>query len=338
MIKIAVDAMGGDFTVETTVPAAQMAVKEFKDIEIVLFGDENKIKPLLKNDERITIVHTPKYVDMGEHDPVSYVRRNKDASLCMALKAGKDKECDAVVTAGPTQVVIVGAHLIVRKLKEMSRVALCPIIPSFDKKGRILLDVGANIELRPEHIEEIAIFGATISKEVLGVENPKVGLLNIGTEEGKGRVVDQETYELLKNSKNVNFFGNIEPKEMLMSECDVFVTEGFTGNMVMKTMEGTAKTMGKILKQEIKSSLGGIIGYLFMRKALKRFAKRMDASEVGGAMIIGVPTPVVKAHGSSDPIAFKNAIRQARLMVETDLINKVVSKLPKKEVSNNETL
>lgn len=332
MIKIAVDAMGGDFLVETTVPAAMQAIKEFKDIEIVLYGDENKIKPLLSNSERITIVHTEKYVDMGEHDPVSYVRRNKDASLCMALAAGKNNECDAVVTAGPTQVVIVAAHLIVRKLREMSRVALCPIIPSFDGKGRLMLDVGANIELRPEHIEELAIYASVVSKEILGVAEPKVGLLNIGAEEGKGRAVDCETYDRLKNCPNINFFGNIEPKEMLQSPCDIFVTDGFTGNMVMKTMEGTGKVMGQMLKQEIKSSLGGIIGYLFMRRALKRFAKRMDASEVGGAMIVGVPTPIVKAHGSSDPYAFKNAIRQARTMVETDLINKVVSKLPKKEM------
>lgn len=330
MIKIAVDAMGGDYLCETTVPAAMMAVKEFKDIEIILYGDENKIKPLLTNSERITIVHTEKYVDMGEHDPVSYIRNNKDASLCMALAAGKNKEADAVVTAGPTQCVIVGAHLIVRKLKEMSRVALCPIIPSVDGKGRLMLDVGANIELRPEHILDLSIFATTISKEILGVKNPKVGLLNIGTEPGKGRLVDNETYDLLKNTDLIDFYGNVETKEILTSDADIFVTDGFTGNMVMKTMEGTAKAMGKMLKEEIKASLGGKLGYLFMRKNLKRFQARMDASEVGGAMIVGIPTPVIKAHGSSEPYAFKNAIRQARTMVKSDLINKVIQKLPKK--------
>ena len=331
MIKIAVDAMGGDFLCDTTVKGSMEAIKEFKDIEIVLYGDKDKINPLLTNSNRITIVDTKKYVDMGEHDPVSYIRNNRDASLCMALQAGHDKEVDAVVSAGPTQCVIVGSHLIVRKLKEMSRVALCPIIPSLDGRGRLMLDVGANVELRPEHILDLALFATTISREILKVNDPQVGLLNIGTEKGKGRQVDNETYELLEANENINFYGNVETKEILTSPCDIFITDGFTGNMVMKTMEGTAKAMGKMLKEEIKSSWGGKIGYLFMRENLKRFQKRMDASEIGGAMIIGIPTPVVKAHGSSDPYAFKNAIRQARLMVETNLIEKVVSALPKKD-------
>lgn len=331
MIKIAVDAMGGDFLCDTTVNGAMDAVKEFSDIEITLYGDEAKIKPLLTNKERINVVHTPKFVDMGEHDPVSYIRHNPDASLCMALKAGKDGVADAVVSAGPTQCVIVGAHLIVRKLKQMRRVALCPIIPSTDGRGRLMLDVGANIELRPEHILDLALYASTVSQEILGVKEPRVGLLNIGTEKGKGRPIDNETYDLLSQSENINFYGNVETKEILTSNCDIFITDGFTGNMVMKTMEGTAKAMGKMLKEEIKSSLGGKIGYLFMRKNLKRFQKRMDSSEIGGAMIVGIPVPVIKAHGSSDAYAFKNAIRQARQMVKTDLINKVVAKLPKKE-------
>lgn len=338
MIKIAVDAMGGDFLCETTVPACMEAVKEFKDLEIVLYGDEEKIKPLLKNNERISIVHTSKYIDMGEHNPVSYIRRNKDASLCMAMQAAHDREVDAVVSAGPTQCVVVGAHLLIRKLKEVGRVGLCPIIPSVDGRGRLLLDVGANVELRPEHILDLAYFATTIAKEILHIENPTVGLLNIGTEKGKGRDVDNETYDMLEADSNINFYGNVETKELLTSPCDIFVTDGFTGNMVLKTMEGTAKAMGKMLKEEIKSSLGGKIGYLFMRKNLKRYQKRFDSSEVGGAMIVGVPVPVVKAHGSSDPYAFKNAIRQARNMVSSDLINKVISSLPKKVENKDETL
>lgn len=336
MIKIAVDAMGGDYLVETTVPGAMKAIEEFKDIEIVLYGDENKIKPLLTNNERISIVHTTNYVDMGEKDPVKAIRNNRDASLVMALRAGKNKEVDAVVSSGPTQCVIVGAHLIVRKLESMSRTALAPIIPSVDGRGRILLDVGANIELRPEHLVDLAIFASVVSKEVLGVKNPKVGLLNIGTEAGKGRAVDKETFYALQESKNVNFFGNIETKDVLTTECDILLTDGFTGNMVMKTMEGTAKAMGKMLKQEIKSSFGGKIGYLFMRKNLKRYAKRLDASEIGGAMVFGIGTPVIKAHGSSDSFAFKNAIRQARLMVEAKVIEKVVKSLPEKVETSNE--
>lgn len=336
MIKIAIDAMGGDYGLDTTVQASMMAVNEFDDIELTLYGDENEIKKRLTNNTRIKIVNTPKVVDMGEHDPVGYIRKNMDCSLAQSMLAAKNKEVDAVVTNGPTQCVIVASHLIIRKLKQMSRVALCPIIPSFDGSGRVLLDVGANIELRPEHLRDLAICATIVSKEVLGVKNPRVGLLNIGTEEGKGRVVDQETYELFKNDPRINFYGNVETKELLMTECEVLITDGFTGNMVMKSIEGTAKTMGKMLKQEIKSSLGGKIGYLFMRKNLKRFQKRMDASEIGGAMVLGLPTPVIKAHGSSDAYAFKNAIRQARTMVVKEVVPKVCHDLEME--ANNEAL
>ena len=336
MIKIAVDAMGGDYGVQTTVKAAMMAVKEFSDIEIYLYGDEAAIRPLLLDSTRIKVVHTPKFMSMGEHDPVSYIRKNMDCSMAQALLATKNHECDAFVSCGPTQCVIVAAHLIVRKLKEMSRVALCPIIPSLNSKGKILLDVGANVELRPEHLKDLAICGSIVAKEVIGVKNPKVALLNIGVEEGKGREVDRETYQLLSQTKEINFVGNIEPKEMLFTDIDVFVSDGFTGNMVLKTLEGTAKVMGTMLKEEISSSLGGKIGYLFMRKNMNRFKKRMDTSEVGGAMVLGVPVPVIKSHGSSDPITFKNAIRQARTMVINKVVDKIVADLQKKDDVSNE--
>lgn len=326
-MKIAVDAMGGDYGLETTIPAAMKAVKDFKDIEIVLYGDEEKIKPLLTNTERITIVPTKTVLDMGEHDPVRAIRNNRDSSMVCALRAGKNKEVDAVVSNGPTQCLIVGAHLVVRKLEQMSRVALCPIIPSKDGKGRLLLDVGANVELKPEHLHELAVVAQIVAKEVLGKENPKVGLVNIGQEEGKGRIQEQETYELFKNSKDINFYGNIEPNYVLNSDCDIFVTDGFTGNIVIKSIEGTAKVMGQILTEEIKSSLGGKIGYLFMRKNLKRFKKRMDTSEVGGAMVLGVGVPVVKCHGSSKTYDFYCAIRQARVMVLNNVVEKVKEKL-----------
>ena len=336
MIKIGVDANGGDYGVETTVPAAMMAVKKFKDIEIVLYGDEAKIKPLLKNSERISIVHTEVTMDMVEHDPMKAVRSKKDSSMCMSMYAAKNKEVDAVVTSGPTQCVVMGAHLIVRRLKQMERVALCPIIPNFDKKPRLLLDVGANVELRPEHFQQLAIAATIVSKEILGVVEPKVGLLNIGSEEGKGREIDRLSYDLLKNTPNINFYGNVEGNQIIDAPTDIILCDGYCGNIALKTLEGPAKTMGRMLKQEIKASLGGIIGYLFMGKNIKRFAKRMDASEVGGAMILGVGCPVVKAHGSSNAYAFFNAIRQARTMVDANIIDKVVANLPEQGTTTNE--
>ncbi len=331
MIKIAIDAMGGDFSCETTVKGSMQAIKKFKDLEIVLYGDENQIKPLLTNSTNISIVHTDSAVDMGEKDPVKQIRNNRKSSLVLAMRSAKDGETQAVVTAGPTQAVIVGAHLIIKRLPQMSRVALCPVIPSVDRRGKLMLDVGANVELKAEHLLDLAIFASVAAKEVLKVDSPKVGLLNIGTEPGKGREVDKEIFNLLTDSPRINFFGNVETKEILTNECDVLITDGFTGNMVMKTMEGVAKGTGVLLKEEISASLGGKIGYLFMKKNLNNYKKRLDASEIGGAMILGINVPVIKAHGSSDDYAFFNAIRQARSLVESDLINKVTAALPQRE-------
>ena len=323
MIKLAIDAMGGDFAPVEIVKGCDLALEKFKDIELVLYGDENQIKPLLKAKERVSIVHTTQVIDMGVKDPVSAIRNNKDASLVRAMKAVKECSQQAVVSAGPTQALIVGAHLIIKRLEKRHRVALAPSIPSLDQKGKILLDVGANIELRAEHMLELAIFASTVANAYLGIDNPSIALMNIGTEEGKGRDLEKETFKLLKEHPLINFLGNIEGKEIMTTTANIVLTDGYTGNVLMKTIEGTAKAMGNMLKEEIKGSIGGLIGALFMKQTLKRFKKRMDASEIGGAMIFGINAPVIKAHGSSNAYAFSNAIRQARTFVENDVIEKV---------------
>ena len=315
MIRIAVDGYGGDFGLETTVLGSMMAIKKFPNIEITIYGDEDRIKELLTDSTRITVVHTKETISMGEKDPVHAIRHQKDASLCLAMKACKNGEADACVTSGPTQCVVVGAHLIIRRLPQMERVALCPFVPNLDGHPRLLLDVGANVELRKEHLGSLAIFASVVSKEILGVKEPKVGLLNIGSEPGKGREIDKEAYYYLKDLEGINFYGNVEPTEMVDCPADVVVTDGFTGNICMKSIEGTAKTMGKMLSSEIKSSLGGKIGYLFMRKNMKRFKERMSTKKVGGAMLFGLSKVVVKAHGNSDPESYFNAIRLAKEMV-----------------------
>ncbi len=337
MIKIAVDAMGGDYSFNTTVPAAMMAVEKFKDIEIVLVGDADKINPLLTNKERITIVDTKEVLDMGEHDPVRAIRNQRESSMVKAMYLGKNKEVDAVVSSGPTQCLVMGAHLIIKRIRLMQRVALCPIVPSFDGRGKLLLDVGANVELKPEHYREFAIAASIVARDVLHFDNPKVGLINIGSEKGKGREVDKEAYQILEDAKSINFIGNVEPNEVLTTQADIIVSDGFSGNLVLKTVEGTAKVMGRMLTDEIKASIGGKIGYLFMRKNLKKFKKRLDSKEVGGAMVLGVESPVIKAHGSSDSIAFYNAIRQAREMVLNDVISKLKEELLKLSEVKNET-
>jgi glycerol-3-phosphate acyltransferase PlsX len=332
MIRIAVDGMGGDFAPEPIVKGTLAALEKFDQVEIVLFGDEDKMKPYLKKHPRLKVIHTPFYLSMGEKDPIKQYRTNKEMSMFKALQALKDQEVDAVVSAGPTQALVVGGHFIVRRMPSMKRVAIAPIIPSYDRRGRILLDSGANVDFKAEHLRDFAIYASIVAEKVLKRDKPTVALVNIGTEEGKGRELDVETFNLLKNDENINFYGNLEPKEVFTTEADVLLSDGFTGNIVMKTMEGTAKGLGMVLKREIKATFFGKIGALFMRKSLNNFKKSLDASEVGGALLMGLNGIVIKAHGSSNDYAFYNGIRQAKEMVEAEVIKKVTEALEKKEV------
>ena len=331
MYKIAVDGMGGDFAPKEIVTGTIEALKKFEDIEITLFGDEALMKPYLIDHPRLKIVNTPHYLDMGVENPVLEYRNNKEHSMFMAMDYVAKDNASAVVTAGPTQAVVVGGQLILKKMPGMRRAAIAPIIPSYDGRGRILLDSGANVDLQAEHILDLAIYAKIVAEEVLNRKNATVGLVNIGSEESKGRPLDREAFELLKNSPHINFYGNLEPTEVFTSEVDVYVTDGFTGNIVMKTMEGTAKGLGKVLERELRSSFLAKLGYLFIRKPLKNFKSSLDASEIGGALVIGLNKVLIKAHGSSSSFAFYNAIRQARSMIEKDVIERVKQVLVEKE-------
>ena len=333
MIKLAIDAMGGDYAPDITVKGAMQAIKEFPDLELVLYGDRERIMPLLTDSTRITVQHAPRQIQMGEKDPITEIRNNRDTSMVTAFEAVKNREVSGVVTAGPTQGAIVAAHLIIRRIKGMKRVALCPNIPTLKEGGAIMLDVGANIEIRPEHIVQYAEFAHIYSQAVRGIENPTCALLNIGTEPGKGCELEKETYQLLSENKLLNFKGNIEPKELLTSDIDIIITDGFTGNIAMKTFEGAAKAFGLALKDEIQKTFAGKLGYLFMRKNLSNFKQRFSADEIGGAAIFGVDGVVIKAHGSSSAYAFKNAIRQARLAVLGDVVNKMKERIQDSPIS-----
>lgn len=323
MVKLAIDVMGGDFAPKEIIDGINIALNEHKDLELVLFGDEAVIKKNVKHLERVKIVNAPQKIDMGEKDPIGEVRRNRETSLVKAFQALKDKEVEGVVTAGPTQGTIAAAHLIVRRIKGMKRVALCPTLPNLGGKARLLLDVGANVELKSEHLVQIAQFATIYLQETRNIEKPLVGLVNIGAEPGKGREVDKETYNLLKDNDKINFYGNVEPKELFTTPCDILVTDGFTGNMVMKTCEGVAKTIGSFLKDEIKASFSAKIGYIFMGKVFKKFKKVMNPDEVGGAILFGVDGVIVKAHGASTGYAFSKAITQAKNAVEGNIVQKM---------------
>ncbi|MDX9691423.1 MAG: phosphate acyltransferase PlsX [Acholeplasmataceae bacterium] len=332
MIRLAVDGMGGDNAPAEIVKGTLMALEKFDNIEITLFGDETKMAPYLKSHPRLQVVHTPYFLEMGEKDPIKQYRNHKDASMFMAMQHVKDGKAEAVVSAGPTQALVVGGHFIVKRMPAMKRVAICPVIPSYDGRGRLLLDSGANVEFKPEHLLDFAIYATVMAEKVLKREKPTLGLINIGTEDGKGRDFDKETFALLKASADVNFVGNIEPKEVFTTQADILLSDGFTANIVMKTMEGTAKGMGMLLKREIKSSFISKIGALFMKKALYNFKKSLDASEIGGALIMGLDGVVIKAQGASLAYGFYNGIRQAKEMVEAKVIQKVSEVLAKKVV------
>lgn len=331
MIRIAVDGMGGDYAPEPIVKGTLMALEKFENVEITIFGDETKMAPYLKQHPRLQVVHTTSYLEMGEKDPIKQYRTNKEASMFLAMQHVREGKAEAVVSAGPTQALVVGGHFIIRRMAAMHRVAIAPVIPSFDGKGRILLDSGANVDFKPEHLLEFAIYASIVAEKVLKYKDPKVALINIGTEEGKGREFDKETYALLKASKDIRFYGNLEPKEVLTAEADILLSDGFTANIVMKTIEGTAKGVGAFLKREIKSSLSAMIGAMFMKGALKRFKQSLDPSEIGGALLMGFNGIVIKAQGATQAYGFYNAIRQAKDMVEVDVIRLVNETLNKKE-------
>ena len=297
MVKLAIDAAGGDFSYDTTIPACLAAISKNKDLSLVLYGDEKQIKQKLGEQvERIEVVHSPRLIDMGEHDPISEIRRNKDTSLVMSFQAVKDKIVDGVVTCGPTQGVIVAAHIVIRRIKGMKRVALCPSIPSFKHTGAIMLDVGANTDMKPEYITQYAQFANIYAKEVKGIENPKCYLLNIGTEPGKGRVMEQETYQLLQNS-NLNFCGNLEPKEILTSDADIVIISDIYAARETNTFNISAKDLVNKINELNKKALY-ISDFKNIVSYLKENAKPNDIILTLGAGTVTQIGPMLCEHNS----------------------------------------
>ena len=323
MIKIAVDAMGGDYAPKEQVEGSMLAIKMINDIEITLYGDIPEINKYLTNNERITLVQSDGGIGMGEKDPISAIRSNRKSSMALALSSVRSKENDAIVSSGATQALIAGAHILVGRMKSMKRTAIAPLIPNVKGTSTILLDAGGNLEIKPEFMVQQAYFATVYAREVLNIKNPKIGLLNIGTEPGKGRELDKAVTILFDQNDNINFIGNVEPKEILDPPCDILISDGFTMNIAMKTVEGTAIGLGKILKQELKKGFFGKIGMLLSIRNLKNFKHRLAPEDIGGAMIYGLKGVVVKAQGSSKSVGFYNGIRQAALIVKSDVLNKV---------------
>lgn len=340
-MRIAVDAFGGDNAPDKVIKGAAEAVKEY-GVEVILTGDEKKINEriaALGVDKTGIIIENADGVIQIEDDPMDIRKAKADCSMGKAFRLVNEGKADAFVSAGSTAAIVVGGTVVTGRLKGVKRPALVPIMPSTDGLY-LLLDGGANAECRPEMLLQFAVMGSVYMDKIMGVKNPRVGLLNIGTEEEKGRELEHGAYELLKNS-GLNFVGNVEGRDVPLGAVDVIVTDGFTGNIYLKTVEGMGKFMKKALKEDIFGSGLSKIGALFSMKGIKKLTKQMDYREVGGSPLLGSAKPVFKAHGSSDALAFKNAIRQAKDFVEKDANTQIAAALAAvnartKEAAGNE--
>lgn len=323
-MKIAVDAFGGDNAPGEIVKGAVMAVNKF-GCDVVLVGDEKTINELLKNEnypkEKISVKHASEVVENDDKATLS-IRKKKDSSMVVALTLVKDGEADAVVSAGNTGAYLTGAFTILGRIKGIKRPALAPCMPN--KNGMsVIIDSGANVDCKPEYLVQFAHMGSIYSQNVFGVKNPKVSLVNIGVEEGKGNSLVKETYALLKDEKDINFVGNLEAREIPSSSVDVIVCDGFSGNIVIKLIEGVAITLFDMLKDVFYKSFITKIAALILKPGLKNVKKSMDASEYGGAPLLGVNGPVIKAHGNSNAKSIHNAIKYAMLFAETNVNDKI---------------
>ena len=316
-MKIAVDAMGGDHAPKEIIEGVYQALEQFEDIHILLYGQKDIVSPSLKSHERLTFIHTTEKIE-SEDEPVRAIRRKKDASMVVMAEAVKSGEAHACVSAGNTGALMAAGLFIVGRIDGIDRPALAPTLPTIDGQGFVMMDLGANSDAKPEHLVQFGIMGSIYATKVRGIESPRVGLLNIGTEETKGNELTKSAFTLLKNAP-VNFVGNVESRDLLLGVADVVVTDGFTGNMVLKTIEGTASSFFTMLREVFTSSAKSKISALLVKDDLKALKNKMDYTEYGGAALFGLKAPVIKAHGSSNANAIMNAIRQARTMVEFDV-------------------
>jgi len=320
-MKIALDAMGGDRSPSIEVEGAIVAAKEYR-VEIILVGDERLLKSELEKQGAtglpISICHASQRIEMHE-SPASIVRRKKDSSIVVATALVRDGKASAVVSAGHTGATMTAALFILGPIKGVERPAIATILPTLQGRA-MMLDVGANVDCKPEHLYQFAIMGHVYAKKVMHQENPRIGLLSIGEEDTKGNTLTKEAFRHLKHSP-LNFVGNIEGREVYTGNADVVVCDGFIGNVALKISEGVAETIGKLLAREIKKSMFGKIGYLLLKPAFTSFKKRVDYAEYGGAPLLGVNGASIICHGRSSPTAIKNAIAMAVELTESQTIN-----------------
>ena len=328
MYKLILDAMGGDNAPQAILDGAVAALQEYSDIFIYLVGKQEVIEAHLAGKQydasRVEIVDAREEIEMAE-PPVKAVRTKKDASMVVGMQMAAEGKGDAFITAGSTGAAVAGGTLIVRRAPGVLRPALAPVLPS--AKGSVLLiDCGANVDCKPAFLQQFAIMGSIYMRTVMGVENPRVGLINNGAEEEKGNSLTKEAYQLLKES-NLNFVGNAEGRDILSGEYDVVVCDGFVGNVLMKFMEGCASFLFGKIKEELLSSTRTKIGAALAKPAFSSLKKQLDYTEYGGALLLGTNAGVIKAHGSSNAKAVKSAIGQAREFARLGIVEKIKQEL-----------
>lgn len=329
MIKIVVDAMGGDNAPEAPIHGAVDAINNEENISIILVGRTDDIKKELAkytyNEEKIQIVHADDVIGFDE-PPVMAIRKKKNSSIVVGMNLVKHGEADAFVSAGSTGAILVGGQFVVGRIKGVERAPLAPLIPT-EKGPALLIDCGANVDARASHLVQFAKMGSIYMKYVAGIANPKVAIVNIGAEEEKGNMLVKETYPLLKECKDINFIGSIEARDIPKGQADVIVCEAFVGNVILKLYEGLSSTLLHKMKEGLMSSFRSKVGALLIKPALKSTLKQFDASDQGGAPLLGLNGLVVKAHGSSSNIEITQAIKQCIQFGEEKINEKIKENL-----------
>ena len=331
-VRIVVDAMGGDYAPAEPVRGAVEAANRESSIEVIFTGDEEAIRKELSAltypEDRVRIVPTTQVIETGE-PPVKAIQTKKDSSLVVGLQLVHKGEADAFVSSGSTGAVLAGGQAIVKKTRGIQRAPLAPLIPTASGAS-LLIDCGASVDARPQHLVQFAVIGSLYMKEVMGLKEPKVGLVNIGAEEEKGNALCKETYPLLKECKDINFIGNVEARDIPRGVADVYVTEAFVGNVILKMFEGVGGVFLSEMKQAMMSSARSKIGGLLVKPALKETLKKFDASNYGGAPLLGLRGLVVKTHGSSKAKEFTNTLLQCLQFQQQDVNGKIQAFLESK--------
>ena len=338
MIRIAVDAMGGDFAPESNVLGAASALREKKDIELILVGREEQVKAILSgqdyDESRLRIVHTEEVIGTDE-EPAVAIKRKKDSSLVVGMKMLRAGEADAFVSAGSTGAILISGQVVAGRIKGVKRAPLAVIIPTIAGKA-LLIDGGANVDCRPESLLQFAIMGSLYAEHAMKIENPRVGLINIGTEEDKGNILVREAFPLLRDCQEINFIGNVEARDVASRGADVFVCEAFAGNIVLKMLEGVSLSLFKKIKEVAMTDLRSKAGAALLKPYIKSMKAEFDASEYGGAPMLGLNGLVVKAHGNSKERQIKTAILQCVGFYENDLKDKITAAIRAQKESSKD--